>query len=1074
MVLCLCTVLCVVNLNAKASSPSLQVETGTPYFYSVAKKNPASVTYGTATGTASQMTVSKSGNTISINETASNKLYELGYVPIITSMTVPAESSIYITLTFSLTGKKNGSGSAVETMELLDFGSYDKSSSLTFKTESNTSDSYTKARASNRNSEMSTSYTVTVEYKNTDKTKKAVSRYFGFFVGVHYGSTKNHKLETSCTVTAGSVATGSVASGITFNHDDARTISVGYAKKATYPKSDFVPDVSWDSLTTEQRRFASSVSNSTSTKDTWYSNRLSVEQTSKTELRIFSNGTPSNTGLKRLAYTPFTVPITVPAYTTRTYYLTFEIAYERNASSSEAGFFAELIEGEAPDDFNTDTSGTMTGNTKLRVYSEGGSGTHSGRVEIPVKLTNNTASAKTFEQNYVFFAGHRNVGLYTPTPAFRLKLQDITYNTYDDVYTITAYGRNCSVTFWKTTSGFTDVNAAVAPDTGYSLPTSVTVTVGGTTLAASKYTYNKSNGRITIPMDYVKGAIHISCLAVPNKYSITYSGLEGATLSVKPTIHTYGTKTTVGNPTKDGYTFEGWKINNGTAINKDLKLGATAYTSDIKLTATWKRSVCKVTLNPRGGTVNPTSVTVTIGGTYGELPVPTMEGAGFGGWYTERNGRGTEIFSTTKVTAEGDHTLYARWVYAPNPNWGKDEVIKYGQRSPAGFYGCQVDSDYEWLFEWYRCDDRDRTNAVKAASASLNQAKFRTPADLPVGEYYYYATVTRIEEDGKSGTAVGPVVKVTVVPATPVYYESPDTIDIWLDKDNRTARLGDYNITGGCMKNKDSGALVTGTFSWTESDRIFTGSDASNGDDDYQSLYVHFIPNDLVNYEPTDVNIPFVRVKCKHNYIDTGEIVTAPTCTEDGEMRQQCDICGDRVLRKIPAAHDYENGTWMTNETEHWKKCANCESTDTPADHIFGDWSGGKRICEVCGYEERQVITVTITWGDMAFTYKDGDWDPETHSYGAGEWTADDPNGNLIIVDNGGDVEVSVIFVYDKVAGSDAEGTFEDERGAVIDAPAALPAGETKRIRLLLTGRPEKYMESETVGTVTVRLGGAE
>ena len=197
MLLCLCMLCGIFTVQADAATaPTLKVEIGTSYLYAVSKKNPDSITYGTAAATASKMTVSQSGGTVTIRETENNKLYELGYVPIITSLSVPAETTLYVTQTFTLQGKKNGSGSAQETIELFDFGTSDKSSSLTFKTKSDSS-SYTVARDRNTGSSMSTNYTAMVAYTNTSTTEKVIKHYFGFFAGVHYGSTKNHRLVAS-------------------------------------------------------------------------------------------------------------------------------------------------------------------------------------------------------------------------------------------------------------------------------------------------------------------------------------------------------------------------------------------------------------------------------------------------------------------------------------------------------------------------------------------------------------------------------------------------------------------------------------------------------------------------------------------------------------------------------------------------------------------------------------------------------------------------------------------------------------------------------------------------------------
>lgn len=73
-----------------------------------------------------------------------------------------------------------------------------------------------------------------------------------------------------------------------------------------------------------------------------------------------------------------------------------------------------------------------------------------------------------------------------------------------------------------------------------------------------------------------------------NQYAINYAGMEGATPgSDYPLIHTYGTATAISDPTKTGYTFDGWQINQESGLIKSLTLDATAYTEAITLTANW-------------------------------------------------------------------------------------------------------------------------------------------------------------------------------------------------------------------------------------------------------------------------------------------------------------------------------------------------------------------------------------------------------------------------------------------------------------------------------------------------------
>ena len=709
ILLCLCMLCGIFTVQAGAAAPVLKVEIGTPYLYAVAKKNPGSIVYGTGTGTASKMTVSQSGSTVTIRETENNKLYELGYVPVITSLSVPAETTLYVTQTFKLEGKKNGSGSAQETIELFDFGTADKSSSLTFKTKSDSS-SYTVARDRNDGSSMSANYTAMVAYTNTSTTEKVIKHYFGFFAGVHYGSTKNHRLVASCTVgTAGKVTSGAAAPQI---HADKANAGSNLqnsiiSQTADLAKDRFVPDAGWDSFTTEQKeviksQFYIAAPGDDAYKTAWDKQHFFTEVTSENQLRI-AVGDTSGTSLGRFAYLPFTVPLTVPANTTRTFYLTFSISYKRNTGSG-AGFMAELIEGGVPDSFNTSTGEEKTGNTRLRVYSSGGNA-HSGTEELPVTLTNNTASSKTFEQSYVFFAGHRQVGAYTPEPVYSLALNSINYSHYDDRYAVTTKGQNCTVAAPATVSGLTALSATVTANTGYSLPVAVTVTVNGSTLAASKYTYQ--GGKITIPAGYIKGAIGITAAAVPKTYTVSFHvNYSGGTNPASRTVAYNSTYGTLPAPTRRGYTFGGWYTTSSftTQVKSSTKVTTTR---DHTLYAKWTANTYTVTLDANGGTVTPATLSVVYDGKYGDgyndsLPSAKRDGYTFTGWYTAKIG-GLKVEPFHLISKAYDHTIYACWT----PNTYTVTLIGGGGKgtSLASYtYGVETELPTDWTKQCAKFD----------------------------------------------------------------------------------------------------------------------------------------------------------------------------------------------------------------------------------------------------------------------------------------------------------------------------------------------------------------------------------
>ena len=70
------------------------------------------------------------------------------------------------------------------------------------------------------------------------------------------------------------------------------------------------------------------------------------------------------------------------------------------------------------------------------------------------------------------------------------------------------------------------------------------------------------------------------------------------------------------------------------------------------------------------------------------------------------------------------------------------------------------------------------------------------------------------------------------------------------------------------------------------------------------------------------------------------------SCTKKAE----CSVCGQEYggLK----AHDFENGPYQYDGQQHWKKCADCDATNTKVDHSGGTASCTEKAkCEVCGQE---------------------------------------------------------------------------------------------------------------------------
>jgi uncharacterized repeat protein (TIGR02543 family) len=111
-------------------------------------------------------------------------------------------------------------------------------------------------------------------------------------------------------------------------------------------------------------------------------------------------------------------------------------------------------------------------------------------------------------------------------------------------------------------------------------------------------------------------------------------------------------------PLKTGYTFDGWFVDD--KLSEMFTLTKMPET-DITLYAKWTPNTYTVTLNANGGAfegeLNTTTVTVTFGESYGELPRPSKTGVNFAGWYTDAAG-GVLV---SNVTIAQNHNLYAHW-----------------------------------------------------------------------------------------------------------------------------------------------------------------------------------------------------------------------------------------------------------------------------------------------------------------------------------------------------------------------------------------------------------------------------
>ena len=495
------------------------------------------------------------------------------------------------------------------------------------------------------------------------------------------------------------------------------------------------------------------------------------------------------------------------------------------------------------------------------------------------------------------------------------------------------------------------------------------------------------------------------------------------------------------------------------------------YSNQAKATCTVTLASYLVTFDPNGGRVSPTSTAVTIGKPYGTLPTPNRTGYSFDGWYTEKTG-GTKVTETTTVGKDPPTKLYAHWtannyLVTLHANGGKISTPSGGlvnTRNYTATYG----SKYNFLptptrtggynFDgWYT----DQTNGTKVTSATtvtttkdhiLYAHWHLTPADAPKN------------------------VTLSMNPTTGVYGE-PIFHRLRYDSNDKHTKKETWYA---CDENGDNGIPIT------DENGKPTYPKTPTAGVHYYYVLVTATRKDNGLQASTKSNVVCVTVTKATPKITTqptaatldlavGDTLAASALTggiaKNNNARPSVTVAGRFVWKdatvKPSRGGGYYAVVFQPDDTHNYEPAETTVYVNVTCSHKFGAWSAGRRTCTVCGEEDVRTNTVTVTWGELAYTYTDGAWNPATHDYDiGGGWAPNRKNGDVITVQNEGANEVRVKFQYTQTDTA-IGGSFVDTV-SLID----LPVNRTKTVRLCLTGRPGKALNNAKIGSVTVRLEG--
>ncbi len=323
----------------------------------------------------------------------------------------------------------------------------------------------------------------------------------------------------------------------------------------------------------------------------------------------------------------------------------------------------------------------------------------------------------------------------------------------------------------------------------------------------------------------------------PAVYTITYKdqgdvAFSGMHATGYPQEHTYGSVTTLKDPTKTGFDFAGWYNNQNCTDPALSELGATDYTQNITLYAKWTAKTITITWDANGGSVTPESSTYTYNGATITLPTPTRTGYSFNGWFTETTDgtKITEVGTTNKPTE--NVTYYAQWAKLHTITWNaagetSTTTVVDGEHVELPISVPSSCSDkYTTFVGWYTA-----ASGMETSPSATPQGEQVTASTIPTGNATYYA----VWADAGDAEEVVDVLNRELTGVSGTSYSS------WSDKTSNSSAVYKGQSAGGNdaiqLRSSNNNSGIVTTTSGGKATKVVVSWNSNTSDDRTLNVY---------------------------------------------------------------------------------------------------------------------------------------------------------------------------------------------------------------------------------------------